>query len=127
MEETFSITYQTKGKLPSLPFVQMKDAALGKDYVLSVVVVDDETSQRLNNTYRSKDKPTDILSFPLSENEGEMFLNLKYAREKAKEFDRDFDNFIGFLFIHGLIHLKGFDHGDKMEAEEVKLRKRFKI
>ena len=127
MQETFSLTNTTKGKLPRLPFAQMKEAVLGKDYILSVAIVDEATIQRLNKTYRQKDYPTDILSFPLSDTEGEMFLNLEQSRLEAPKFDREFDNFLGFLFIHGLVHLKGFDHGGKMENEEQKYRVQFGI
>jgi ssRNA-specific RNase YbeY (16S rRNA maturation enzyme) len=43
------------------------------------------------------------------------------------EFGRTYDNFVSFLFVHGLVHLKGYDHGDKMEKMEIKFRKIFKI
>jgi ssRNA-specific RNase YbeY (16S rRNA maturation enzyme) len=43
------------------------------------------------------------------------------------EFDRTYENFLVFLFIHGLVHLKGYDHGDKMEKVEIKFRKKFNI
>ena len=124
---TFSITYQTKGKLPSLPFERMKDAVLGKDYELSVVVCDLDLIHQLNRDRRGKDTPTDILSFPLSDTEGEIFLNLDECRRQASLFDREYENFIGFLFIHGLVHLKGLDHGSRMENEEQKFRKLFGI
>ncbi len=45
----------------------------------------------------------------------------------AKEFERPYDNFLIFLFIHGCVHLKGYDHGAKMEKVEEKFRKKFKI
>ncbi|MBI5816906.1 MAG: rRNA maturation RNase YbeY [Candidatus Yonathbacteria bacterium] len=122
-----TITNKTKGKLPSLPFVKMKNAVLGKNYELSLVCIGNKASQRLNKTYRRKNTPTNILSFPLSKTEGEIFIDLKKSRAGAHLFERGYSNFIGFLFIHALLHLKGFDHGSKMEGKEVKLRKRFKI
>lgn len=117
----------TKGKLPGLPFSAMKEAALGKAYKLSVVIATREEIRALNRTYRNKDAPTDILSFPLSKTEGEIFLNFVEARKESKKFGRSFPNFIAFLFIHGLVHLKGFAHGSRMEALEAKFRKRFGI
>lgn len=123
----FTITYQTKGKLPSLPFERMKDAVLGSNYELSVVVCDLNLIHQLNRDRRGKDAPTDILSFPLSDTEGEIFLNLDECRKQAPLFDRQYENFIGFLFIHGLVHLKGLDHGSRMENEEQKFRKEFGI
>ena len=49
------------------------------------------------------------------------------TRKEAKKFDREFKNFIQFLFIHGCVHLKGFTHGSRMESEEVKFRKQFGV
>ena len=126
-DSKFSITNTTKGKLPSLHFVSMKDAVLGKKYELSVVIVSRDKIKRLNFSHRGKNVPTDILSFPLSETSGEIFLNLDEAKKEAKKFDRKFENFLGFLFIHGLVHLEGFEHGSRMEALERKYRAKFGI
>lgn len=115
----------TKGKLPSLPFALIKNTILGKNYELSLVFVGDTRSRNLNRQYRQKDRPTNVLSFPLSESEGEIFLNLKKAKSEAKDFDKAFVPFVGFLFIHGLLHLKGMDHGDAMEKLEKKYCKQF--
>lgn len=120
-----TITNRTKGKLPSLPFVKMKNAALGKNYELSLVCIGNTASRRLNKAYRGKDAPANILAFPLSKTEGEIFIDLKKARADAPLFARAYSNFVGFLFIHGLLHLKGFDHGSNMERKEAQLRKRF--
>lgn len=127
MSTTLTIKNTTKSKLPRLPFQLMKDAVLGADYELSLVFVGPRKSQALNKEYRGKDKPTDILSFPIAHNEGEIFIDLATTAKKAPEFDRTLTNFIAFLFIHGLVHLKGFDHGSKMEHEEKKFRKMFSI
>ena len=125
--ENCSVTNMTKGKLLSLPFASMKEAVLGKKYTLSVVFVTKSMIKKLNNTYRDKNKPTDILSFPLSNNAGEIFINIEEAKKESKKFEREFENFLSFLFIHGLVHLKGFDHSSKMESEERKFRKIFSI
>jgi len=117
----------TKGKLPSLPFTAIKNFALGENYELSLVFIGDKLSQKLNNQYRDKNKPADILSFPLTKTSGEIFINLRKARKDAKNYDRNPENFIAFLFIHGLIHLKGFEHSSKMELQEKKIREKFKI
>ncbi len=105
----------------------MKNEVLGADYELSVVVVGPKKIQELNQAYRQKNEPTDVLSFPLSKTSGELFLCLSVARTKAKKFDRKPTDHIGFLFIHGLLHLKGFDHGSKMEAEEQTISSKFRL
>ncbi len=105
----------------------MKNEILGKDYDLSWAFIDSEKIQKLNLTYRNLNKPTDILSFPLSDTEGELYICLEEAEKEAKKFERPFDNFLEFLFIHGLVHLKGYDHGSTMENIETELRKKFGI
>jgi probable rRNA maturation factor len=127
MSETFEITNKTKGKLPRLPFVQMKEAVLGKDYELSLVFVSEKESHKINLAHRQKDKPTNILSFELDKKSGEIFICPAYAKKEAPLFERTYSNYIAFLFIHGLMHLKGYDHGSTMENEEVKIRKQFSI
>ena len=117
----------TKAKMPRLVFLRIKNAVLGKKYELSVAIVGTSKMCELNRHWRDKDEPTDILSFPLSETEGEIYINPAMAKKEAKKFDRSYDNFILFLFIHGLVHLKGYEHGSRMEAIEKKFRKEFGI
>jgi len=124
---SLAIKNTTKGKLPRLPFAKIATAVLGEEYECSLVIVSPRKSRELNRTYRGKDNSTNILSFPLDPHEGEIFLDLKKAREDAPLFERSYTNFIGFLFIHALFHLKGLDHGAKMEAQEKKIRTLFKI
>jgi probable rRNA maturation factor len=126
-ENNFSIINKTKGKLTSLPFVDMKEKILGKNYDLSLVFIDEKKIHELNKKHRSVDSATDILSFPLDKKSGEIFICPTKTKEMAKEFNREYKNFLAFLFIHGLVHLLGFDHGDKMEKVEIKYRKIFKI
>jgi probable rRNA maturation factor len=126
----FSLTNRTKGslsRLARLPFVKMKDAILGPGYELGLVFVTPSEIRNLNAVHRKKNVPTDILSFPLDKMSGEIFINQQESRKEAKKFGRDYINFIQFLFIHGCTHLKGFTHGSRMESEERKFRKLFKI
>jgi rRNA maturation RNase YbeY len=125
--EKLSISNQTRHTLPRVPFLELKEAVLGKEYELSIALVGSTTSRKLNKTYRSKDAPTNVLSFPLSKNEGEIVLDLAKIKTETKKFDRKFENLVAFLFIHGLFHLKGMDHGVTMENKEASIRKRFFI
>jgi probable rRNA maturation factor len=108
-------------------FELIKKEILGSKYELSLVFCAAKKIQNLNNTYRKINKPTDILSFPLSKTSGEIFICKSETRKMAREFDRSYDNFLVFLFIHGCVHLKGYDHGPKMEKLEAKFRKKFNI
>ena len=125
MTGDFSITNRTNGKLPRLPFEQVKDAILGAKYSLSVALVTPKESHKLNLTYRQKDKPTNVLSFPFEKNSGELVLDLKTSRADAVNFDMTPDAFLLFLVIHGMLHLKGYDHGSTMEKAEKKFLKKF--
>lgn len=105
----------------------MAEKVLGKKYNLSLTIIDVTEIKLLNFRYRSKNKPTDILSFPINKNTGEIFLCLSETKKESVKFNRTFNNFVAFLFIHGLMHLKGFDHSSTMESNEQIFRKEFNI
>lgn len=121
------VVNETRSVIPSHDFVAMKEKVLGKEYDLSVVIVSRERIQELNKQYRDIDAPTDILSFPLSETEGEIFINPEETEKMAPDFDRTYENFFAYLFIHGLVHLAGYDHGSTMDNIEKKYREYFRI
>lgn len=126
-EHNLTIINKTKGKLPSLPFVAIKNEALGEAYELELIFVEEDEMHSINMQHRQKDKPTNILSFPLDKTSGQIFICPGYAEKEAPDFDRNFENYLTFLFIHGVIHLKGYDHGSRMESEEQKIRNVFGI
>lgn len=118
--DSCTITNTTKGKPPRLPFVYIKEAILGKKYDLSVGFISPRAQRALNHTYRGKDTTTNILSFSLSKNSGELTFDLKKVKKDAPLFDMSYREFLKFLFIHGLLHLKGYEHGSTMEKAEKK-------
>lgn len=126
-DANFTIIRETKGKLPRLPFADIKKHVLGDAYELSLVFVGRNRAIQMHRDWKGKNDPVNILSFPLSKTEGEIFISLEKARQECKNFDRDYHNYLAFLFIHGCVHLKGFTHGNKMEKEEEKVRAKFKI
>ena len=121
------ITNQTRYRLPPVPFTDIKKAVLGTAFDLSVVIATPATMKKLNTIYRDKKAATDILSFPISKKEGEIYLCLSEAKKEARKFDRSYENFLSFLFIHGCVHLKGHDHGSTMESIEARIREQFKV
>ena len=126
----FDFFNDTKAKMPlslQRTFSRMKDSVLGKKYSLSVAIVNQTKIRELNKRWREKNEPTDILSFPLSETEGEIYISPEMTKKMAHEFGRKYDNFLLFLFIHGLVHLKGYDHSAIMEDIEIKFRKKFSV
>ncbi len=123
---TFSLK-STIAHYPDFPYEAMKDAILGKSYTLSVAFVGTAQAQKLNVAYRKKTYVPNVLSFPLDEKNGEIVICPKIAYPEAKDFNLSKDGYIAFLFIHGLLHLKGHDHGDTMEQLERRFVKRFGI
>ncbi|MEX0931275.1 MAG: rRNA maturation RNase YbeY [Candidatus Paceibacterota bacterium] len=125
--DQFSVSKTIKGTLPRVPFIVYKNTVLGKKYSLSLVFAGDTRMRKLNQQYRKKDYVPDILSFPLSKTEGEIYINLRKTYTHAKIHEMTKNGFLAFLFIHGMLHLKGMGHGSRMESEERKYKRFFKL
>ena len=124
---TLNINNETKHKLPKVEFKAIAREILGDNYILNVVIVTPNKIKKLNTIYRNKEIPTDILSFPISKYEGEMYICVEETKKEAVKFERSYENFFPFLFIHGCVHLKGYDHGAIMESIEAEARKKFNV
>lgn len=127
MDDEFSIINKTKIKIPTLPILSIKNDILGKKYSLSLAYLTKEKIKKINKTYRNKAKPTNILSFLLSKTSGEILICPSVVKSETKKFNRTFSELLGFLVIHGMLHLKGFKHGTKMEKAEEKYLSRTKF
>ena len=90
---------------------------------ISVRFVDNEIIRALNAEYRGLDRETDVLSFPLGENGnydknpvtgayllGDIVISVQKAMEQAEEFGHSLEREIGFLTVHSMLHLLGYDH-----------------
>ena len=122
-----SFSNETRASMPRAIFRAVAKEALPADYELSVAFVPASAMQKFNRMYRDKNEPTDILSFPLDAKKGEIYICPSETRRMAPEFDRSYENFLKFLFIHGCVHLKGYDHGATMERIEADIRAKFKV
>lgn len=102
------------------------------DAELSVVLTDDPHIQALNAQWRSKDAPTDVLSFPQQEGDvsggllGDVVISISTAARQAEDAGHALHAELRVLLVHGLCHLLGYDHieaGDRdlMRAEEARL------
>jgi rRNA maturation RNase YbeY len=127
MSRHFRIINETRGKVPRFAYEEVKIAILGKHYDLTMIVTDSARMKKLNTIYRDKEIATDILSFPLSKNEGEIYICPSETKKEAKKIGRTYENFFAYLFIHGCAHLKGYDHGAIMDGIEAKMRRKFKV
>ena len=115
--ETFSVS-ATVRTYPKHSYQKIKEAVLGKKYDLSLVFVGEDRAQSLNKKYRKKTYIPNVLSFPLDETSGEMYICPKVAEREAVKFNMTPRKYVAYLFIHGLLHLKGYGHGDTMERKE---------
>lgn len=115
MSQGFSLSKTVKARAPSLPYEQIKDRVLGRGYELSLVFIGKMRSRRLNRLYRGKDKVANVLSFPLAKKSGEIFITLSETKLFGVE----------KLFIHGLLHLKGMQHGATMDKTEAVLQRQY--
>ncbi len=93
------------------------------DAEVSILFVDNKEIRQLNRIYRNKDKATDVLSFPLGENGnydsnketgakllGDIVISLETAVKQAHNYGHSFEREIGFLTVHSMLHLLGYDH-----------------
>ncbi len=116
-----------RGPVPRIPFVEMAEAVLGKNYELSLVICGDTLARRMNIEHRKKSYKPNVLSFPYSKHEGEIFLNVRCAARESKRGGISLQKRLALLYVHGLFHLKGLDHSDHMEAQEQKILHKFRL
>jgi len=96
----------------------LKTARIRKKTSISFIITSDKQMQKLNKEYRGKNKPTDVLSFPLEalypapkpEPLGDIFLGPVYIAQKMKEYGEPLRKMYAVLCIHGVLHLLGYDH-----------------
>ncbi len=106
---------------------------------VSVTFVSNARIHEINREYREKDRPTDVISFALEElGEGEIkvvgvgiprilgdiIISTQKAREQAEEYSHSFMRELGFLAVHGFLHLLGYDHMSEEEEKEMFTRQR---
>lgn len=104
-----------------------------KDAEVSVSFVDNETIHKLNLEYRGKDKPTDVLSFPMTDGDeeeddidlstgavmlGDIIISAEKAMEQANEYGHGIEREICFLAVHSTLHLLGYDHETSEDDEK---------
>lgn len=117
---SITVTHTTRTAPPKIPYTQIANTIAGKTYDLSVVFVGEYKAQQLNKVHRNKSYIPNVLSFPLNKTMGEIFICPKVAKRQAKDFGLSYTNYVTYLLIHGILHLKGYDHGDTMDKLERK-------
>lgn len=116
-----------------------KELKLEDNFEVSITIVDNNRIHEINKEYRSIDRPTDVISFAIEDNDdefeiffdeldddialprllGDIFISMDKAEEQAEEFDHSIEREIGFLTVHGFLHLNGYDHQTEEEEKEM--------
>ena len=103
------------------------------DSELSVTIVGDRTIRRLNREYRGIDRPTNVLSFSMTEGDfpglnpqllGDVVISSDTVVREAHEEGISFSEKLGFLLVHGILHLAGYDHERSGEDEARRMERK---
>lgn len=107
-----------------------------ENVLFNIIIVDNEYIHKLNKEYRGIDRPTDVISFALEDNDdginngfrvlGDIYISIDKVYEQAKEYGHSNLREICFLMIHGFLHLLGYDHMEK-EDEKIMFAKQEEI
>ena len=100
------------------------------EYITDVTIVDNKKIHKINREFRNVDRPTDVISFAFLDDEkekelkggpinlGQIIISFEKAEEQAKEYSHSLKREMVFLFVHGMLHLLGYDH---MKEEDEKV------
>lgn len=104
--------------------------------IFNVIIVDDKEIHKINKKYRNIDRPTDVISFALEDDNtfnredirvlGDIYISIDHVRSQSKEYGHSFKRELFFLAVHGLLHLLGYDHM-KEEDEKVMFAKQEEV
>ena len=133
----FEISYKQKILIRRAIEATLDYESFKNNAEISITFTDNKGIQTLNRDFRGLDKPTDVLSFPLTDYEaidtpladelcgslGDVVLSLERAREQAEEYGHSLDREIAFLTVHSMLHLLGYDH-ETGEEDELDMRRR---
>ena len=118
----------------------LEEEEITEDAQVSVTLVDNEAIREINREHRDIDRATDVLSFPLGDEDsfdtdpetgaillGDIVISLERAAEQAKEFGHSFRREVAFLITHSLFHLLGYDHVNGEDEEKLMFGKQEKV
>jgi probable rRNA maturation factor len=116
-------------------FLNRARLAVGLRDAVDVLLTGDSTLRQLNKTFRGKNKPTDVLSFPApsafaTKHAGDLAISIETAARQAKTYGHSVPDEVKILILHGLLHLSGEDHetdNGEMAAREALLRRELNL
>lgn len=129
-QKKFRVTKEMRDLVRSAVGTSLDFMEFGRDFEISVMFTDNEEIRILNKLHRNIDRETDVLSFPLFEYDeegyiiedemevnpegdlllGDIVISLEKAAEQAEEYGHSMDREVGFLTVHSMLHLFGYDH-----------------
>ena len=100
-----------------------EDGKEARDGEVSIVLTDNEYIRELNRKYRSVDRETDVLAFPMDEEIlGDIVISVEKAKQQARVYRKSFENELGRLLIHGVLHLIGYDDSSREKSRKMHTR-----
>lgn len=127
IDEQYDSYYEDYLKYIDVAFKLLK---LDFEPIISVSLIDDKQIHDINKQYRDIDRPTDVISFAFMDNEnidlnkakgpivlGDIYISIDHAKAQAKEYGHSEKREFSFLFVHGLLHLLGYDHMKKEDED----------
>jgi probable rRNA maturation factor len=139
VDETNEVTEEQMNMIEAILQFAAKKERIDQGAELSVSFVTNERIQEINREYREKDQPTDVISFALEEMGedeveiqgaemprilGDIIISTQKAEEQAESFGHSYLRELGFLAVHGLLHLLGYDHMTDEEEKEMFTRQK---
>ncbi|WP_414055058.1 rRNA maturation RNase YbeY [Macrococcus equi] len=132
IDENELITAVQLDEIEKLLQFAAEQEGIDEDAEVAVSFVDEEEIQTINKSYRNKDSVTDVISFALEEGEdedyempdaprvlGDIIICVKRAEEQAEDFGHSIERELGFLSVHGLLHLLGYDHMNEVDEKKM--------
>ena len=124
VEKQVMVRTFTRRTPPVFPYEKIAKAVL-PHWTISLVFVGATRAQLLNKSLREKTYVPNVLSYESGKKSGEIIICLDVAKKQSSSYGLSYPHFVIFLFIHGLLHLKGMPHGHTMEQHERTFLKRF--
>ncbi len=123
--DNLDINNLKESALPRALFARMKKEILGNKYELSLSFVSLKEIKKLSRIHKGDDSHTNVLSFPLSDNLGEIVVCVETVKKECLEYGRGCRQHLKYIVIHGMLHLAHHVHGSRMEAAEKRLFSKF--
>ncbi|NQD66850.1 rRNA maturation RNase YbeY [Bacillus haikouensis] len=134
IDETDQLTEEQIEQIQGILNVAADKEGVEEGSEVSITFLSNERIREINRDYRHKDQPTDVISFALEElgeDEieivgtdmprilGDIIISVERAKEQAEEYNHSFSRELGFLALHGFLHLLGYDHIEEEDEKEM--------